>query len=571
MVGTVQMVGMALMVGTMFMAGMALMAGTGSFPTLYKSRGGQGKGRIFGVPNIEQSSEKDCKAVWEKGLQDSPKEHCARHNFDFLKSQASFEPAAAASLGFEESRRDGDLEGPGFQHSSRPAWSRTPGRLGSSFAKERVARFGGQARRPVAYGGGPGGSSRDRPRLPSLPFTERGGTSALSRHRLFGSSFRLRLRKPGIRWRKYRIRGGDMETYKKWVRKNKEFVHSLESLANGITWLLPERFSNSEMGPEAVYAILGIFSTVNQHIIDTTPSQVRSSGLAEFSFPWSLCVSVLKDLETVVEVAAQQLYGDDGKWNFIAVTEAAKVLVRLALFSDSGYKMLLQGGEELNTEKASKVSDSRGYGMPTGYAGPTGFQDIRGYDLQNLEGRALSALSTFGQNARMTSELMWSKVQRTPSFAPASLTKKPTLSTFLSEKGLFGSLFVTGEVLCIIRPLIYVLFIRKCGIQSWTPWLISLVVDLTGVGILSCVTRPSVTGGRQLFPLSVSEKNEVKRRKILWALYVLRDPFFGKYARHRLENSERYLQQVPFIGFLTAKLVELLIGAQTRYTYTSGS
>lgn len=42
-----------------------------------------------------------------------------------------------------------------------------------------------------------------------------------------------------------------MEAYKKWVRENKDYVHSLESLANGFTWLLPERFSESEIGPEA--------------------------------------------------------------------------------------------------------------------------------------------------------------------------------------------------------------------------------------------------------------------------------------------------------------------------------
>ncbi|MQM05728.1 hypothetical protein Taro_038543 [Colocasia esculenta] len=34
----------------------------------------------------EQGSEKDCKAVWEKGLQGSSKEYCARRNFNFLKS-----------------------------------------------------------------------------------------------------------------------------------------------------------------------------------------------------------------------------------------------------------------------------------------------------------------------------------------------------------------------------------------------------------------------------------------------------------------------------------------------------
>ena len=74
-----------------------------------------------------------------------------------------------------------------------------------------------------------------------------------------------------------------------------------------------------------VYAFLGIVSAVNQHIIDTAPSRSRPlDQQGESSFPWSLCVSTLKDLETLVEVTAQHFYGEDGKWNFIAVTEAMK-------------------------------------------------------------------------------------------------------------------------------------------------------------------------------------------------------------------------------------------------------
>ncbi|MQL78147.1 hypothetical protein Taro_010553, partial [Colocasia esculenta] len=69
--------------------GRCLWPGRGLFPPSIKARGAPpGRRRIFGVPNTEQGSEKDCKAVWKKGLQGNPKEHCARHNFDFLKSQA---------------------------------------------------------------------------------------------------------------------------------------------------------------------------------------------------------------------------------------------------------------------------------------------------------------------------------------------------------------------------------------------------------------------------------------------------------------------------------------------------
>lgn len=70
--------------------------------------------------------------------------------------------------------------------------------------------------------------------------------------------------------------------------------------------------------------ILGIISAVNEHIIDTAPTQNITGSTETYSFPYPLCLSTLKDLETLVEVVAQHYYGDDKKWNFLAITEAAK-------------------------------------------------------------------------------------------------------------------------------------------------------------------------------------------------------------------------------------------------------
>ena len=69
---------------------------------------------------------------------------------------------------------------------------------------------------------------------------------------------------------------------------------------------------------------MGIITAMNEHIIDTTPTQMHVGPVEPNSFPYSLCISAIKDLETVVEVAAQHYFGDDRKWNFIAVTEATK-------------------------------------------------------------------------------------------------------------------------------------------------------------------------------------------------------------------------------------------------------
>ncbi|KAJ9539468.1 hypothetical protein OSB04_032201 [Centaurea solstitialis] len=355
-----------------------------------------------------------------------------------------------------------------------------------------------------------------------------------------------------------------MEAYKRWVRRNREYVHSLESLANGLTWLLPERFSETEIGPEAVTSILGIVTAVNEHIIETTPSQTHATPPESSSFPYSLCLTLLKDMETLVEVVAQHYYGDDKKWNFIAVTEATKVLARLAVLRNSGYKMLLHGGETVNDGKdPNDANQHHGHGRFL-HQGQNG--------NMTREGRALSAMSRFGENARVISDPTYFRRvehhQRAIMEVPETSAKRPTLSSFLSEKGLPGGLFLMGELMFIARPLVYVLLIRKYGLRSWLPWFVSLSFDLIG---MSSSTMSLISQKDKHLSLSEPEKDELRRRKLLLALYLMRDPCFGKYTRQRLESTEKTLEHVPVVGFLAGKLIELLVGAQTRYTYTSGS
>ncbi|KZV57620.1 peroxisome biogenesis protein 16-like [Dorcoceras hygrometricum] len=242
-----------------------------------------------------------------------------------------------------------------------------------------------------------------------------------------------------------------MDTYKRWVRRNKDYVHSLESLANGFTWLLPERFSDSEIGPEAVTSILGMVTALNEHIINTMPVQTRTGSGEPSSFPFSLCITLLKDLETLVEVVAQQFYGEEKKWNFIAITEATKALLRLATLQKSGYKMLLHGGESTNDGKdyddcnahRNEFASSRGQHGASGV-----LSNNHGQGPYNLEGRALFALNRFGENARTVTGPSWlHRVQHQQPMMepPTTVSQTPTLYTFLSEKEKLIELLVGAQ------------------------------------------------------------------------------------------------------------------------------
>lgn len=86
------------------------------------------------------------------------------------------------------------------------------------------------------------------------------------------------------------------------------------------------------------------------------------------------------------------------------------------------------------------------------------------------------------------------------------MVEKPSISTILSENGIPGGLFLMGEVMFIIRPLLYVLLIRKYGTRSWYPWLVSLAVDLIGNSFLSYV---AMLRSSRKDPLSNPERDEV--------------------------------------------------------------
>ncbi|CAN4100752.1 unnamed protein product [Withania somnifera] len=311
-----------------------------------------------------------------------------------------------------------------------------------------------------------------------------------------------------------------------------------------------------------------MITTVNEYIIETGPTEVHTRCSETSFIPLSLCLTLLKDLETSIEVVAEQLYGEKNKWNLIAITEAVKVCIRLVIFRKTGYKMLLQGGETENTENEyesfSLQETKRHLGKPTGNEESCITKALHLQNSGNLEGRAVSALRSFGKNATMQQPQAIME-------PPSKLVERPILWTFLSEKGIPGGLFVTGEILFIIRPLVYVLLMRKYGTRTWFPWCMSLAVDLISNSILSVTLMSQHSRKNQQLQFSDSEKDELKRRRMLWALYLMRDPLFTKYTRQKLGSTQRLVQPVPILGFVAEKLIEILIGVQTRYTYTSGS
>ncbi|EFJ14461.1 hypothetical protein SELMODRAFT_229029 [Selaginella moellendorffii] len=356
-----------------------------------------------------------------------------------------------------------------------------------------------------------------------------------------------------------------MEAYKAWVRGNRQWLASIESIATTMTWLLPERFASSELAPEALSTAIGLVTVMNQYIVESAspknlPPFMRSGADdRDKSIPWPIFISIVKELEVLVELTAEHYRGPNGKWSTLAVVEAIKVLIRLKIFHDSGYKMLIDGGESENQEEAS-------------YCDPYARRGARTSGRpQNVQGKAMGALYSFGNS--LSGRPSWLQkrdaAQQPVQRGLLSLWKQPA-----------ARWFIVGETSLILRPLIYVFLIRRYGLKSWKPWLASLAIDLTGFSILFLTDQWSskssnesliISQGSPSRPLSAAEKNELKRRQLLWAFYLLRSPFFDTYSRHQFQRIGKVAKPLPLFGTLASKAMELLAGVQSIYSYTAAS
>jgi hypothetical protein len=151
-------------------------------------------------------------------------------------------------------------------------------------------------------------------------------------------------------------------------------------------------------------------------------------------------------------------------------------------------------------------------------------------------------------------------------------------------------LIILGELIHILRPVLYVAALRRWGRRSWKPWTLSLALELgstrlTAAGAAAsqraaaeAARSPAVAGtalaalyGMQGIQWRREELDEMTRRKLQLMLGLLRDPFFSNFTGPAVERWEKRLDRLPLIGRISNKVVELLLGIQKYYTYTSGS
>jgi len=251
-------------------------------------------------------------------------------------------------------------------------------------------------------------------------------------------------------------------------------------------------------------------------------------------------LSVLEYVEVFLEMGACKLWGEVGRWIVIGLVQIFKAIFRIVLLL--WYKSGIQtsppiipldrgadfGGEDDGNEE--QQDDTCFVGQRSGRViRPLG-------SAPSLQARLWGAPSQRKRRSSMKEEKLHSK--------PSHLGLQETIA----------------ESVYIGRPLVHLICLGLCGKQSWKPWLVSGVLELSSFAVLSDKKFENRW-----------ERAEMRRRTFLLLYYLLRSPFYDRYSEEKILFLLRLLaDHVPGIGLVARPLMEYLPSWQKIYFYNWG-
>jgi len=134
--------------------------------------------------------------------------------------------------------------------------------------------------------------------------------------------------------------------YAAWVRGHAGLVSGVEGALASAVWLLPDRFSDSELKAEALSAGLGLLSLFNAVIVE--PGRV-GGGDADSGGRCPLMLAALQQVEVLLEIGADhwlcKTAGGSGwrKYDVLCCLELLKLALRVATLRGDGGRLLLDG------------------------------------------------------------------------------------------------------------------------------------------------------------------------------------------------------------------------------------
>ncbi len=448
-----------------------------------------------------------------------------------------------------------------------------------------------------------------------------------------------------------------LEEYKEMVRAHPAQVKRVEETARMLAMFLPTsrlgRFS--EVFTESTYSVLGLVGLFHDRILQSAGRSALTEPLLggdQQQQPrqpqWvrlvRLVLTLLAHTEVVLEMLARVLGGEGRRLAIISLVESVKAFARLLLLGQSKAGALLVAGGQFQAKKKALMppaeADLEAGGAGAGGEGaggeggsssgaasttieiqeldaegqPAGAAEASTGPVESADALAPTPVPAMWQGRRSGKQLPLPPSLRAFDNTGASATPKATAAPRKqaqqqqqqpAPQGLLMGpgpedlvLRLAGEVLHIVRPVMYVVMISRAGVDnaksSWRPLVVSLSLDLLAMRcsaaacppgaeaqqlqlppaeVLARAARKLVLGGAQ--PSGQQDDqvvDELKRRRGLLALYLMRSPLYDLITFPAAQRVAKGLGYLPAVGASIEPLLVETLGYYHRvHFYTSAS
>ena len=324
--------------------------------------------------------------------------------------------------------------------------------------------------------------------------------------------------------------------------------------------LTASKYNSSHLLSEFLYSSANLMQLLNDNILRKA-ANIGINVDATVSHLQTL-LQVLEYTSVLTEYSANRFASDFGRWIIIGCFQVAKAVIKLILLLK--YKQGLTSTNPVLPldRRTDLICLQRNHNRNN--TNPKHVAEEEEERESNESSESTVKLKRSGRVMR-TIDQAPSRGQRTwmlPNVDPRfrqllEKNRKDAPPSHLTDS------HILAEILHITRPVVHLTSVAIFGPVAWTPYLLSLGMDLTSLKLLH---EPH----DKIWNLK--ERVELGQRSFALLLYLLRSPFYDRYTKERiLRILSSMANKIPLFGRLIQPMVTYLPEWQKTYFYVWGS